>query len=160
LVGARAYLASGAPLKDFPRPIWFPGLTADSWIMKTPGTCSGRACIRLTRISVSDLVERWDLGCTDADILEQLPALDQGDLDTARDYARQHPEEIARAIWLNQTWVEGHGGEPAAIAPILAEGRRLGLTDATISTVFDPPLTPELLTRADALLAAQPGGGV
>ena len=80
----RRWLAAGAEV--------FPG------IYKTPGVCGGDACAGRTRITVGGLVEWRQLGCTDAELLNNFPSLTQRDLDNAWEYARTHAEEIARQI--------------------------------------------------------------
>ena len=69
-----------------------------TWVEKRPGVCGGDARIRKTRITVWGLVQRRNLGLSDAEILERLPDLTQVDLDAAWDYYRQHPEEVDQAI--------------------------------------------------------------
>ena len=69
-----------------------------SWIQQTPGVCSGEACIRNTRHTVSGLVQWRRLGLSDAQILEHHPDLTSADLETAWSYYLQHREEVDQAI--------------------------------------------------------------
>jgi type III restriction enzyme len=69
-----------------------------SWVEKSPEVCGGDARIRKTRITVWSLIERRNLGLSDAEILRDLPDLKQGDLDAAWSYYEQHREEINQAI--------------------------------------------------------------
>jgi uncharacterized protein (DUF433 family) len=72
-----------------------------SWIEKPPGVCGGDACIRRTRITVWGLVERRNLGLSDAEILEDISGLTQADLTVAWDYYAQNRDEVIRAIQEN-----------------------------------------------------------
>jgi uncharacterized protein (DUF433 family) len=72
-----------------------------SWISKTPGVCGGDACIRATRITVWGLVERRNLGASDAELLADITGLTREDLDTAWRYYGEHHEEIEQAICEN-----------------------------------------------------------
>src|SRR6266487_3872323 len=58
-------------------------IPAKSWIQKTPGVCGGDACIRNTRITVWGLVERRNLGASDAEMLDSIPGLTREDLEAA-----------------------------------------------------------------------------
>ena len=73
-----------------------------SWISKTPGVCGGDACIRNTRITVWGLVERRNLGASDAEMLDSIPGLTREDLEAAWEYDDQHHEEIEQAIRENE----------------------------------------------------------
>ncbi len=75
-------------------------------ITKTPGVCGGDACVRGHRIPVWVLVGYRRLGLSDPRILEAFPSLNSADLDAAWNYAREHPDEIDRAIHDNE---EGDG---------------------------------------------------
>jgi uncharacterized protein (DUF433 family) len=79
-----------------------PAPTPASWVEKSPGVCGGDARIRKTRITVWGLVERRNLGLSDAEILENLPDLTPADLAVAWDYDAQHREEIDQAIRENE----------------------------------------------------------
>lgn len=66
-----------------------------SRIIKTPKTCGGSARVDGTRITVEELVYRWEQqGQKDWEIREDLPDLDQADLDAAWRYHLDHPEEV------------------------------------------------------------------
>jgi uncharacterized protein (DUF433 family) len=71
-------------------------------ITKRSDVCGGDACIRDTRITVWGLVEWWKLGLSDSEILERVQGLKPDDLDTARAYYAEHPEEIDEAIRQNE----------------------------------------------------------
>jgi uncharacterized protein (DUF433 family) len=117
--------------------------TATSWITKTAGVCGGDACVRTTRHTVAGLVEWKQLGLTDARILEQHPDLTQADLDAAWEYAAEHSAEIGRALWEQRAAGVEHGPGSPPPAELIAEGRRLGLSDGDIRNAFLPPLTTE-----------------
>jgi uncharacterized protein (DUF433 family) len=70
-------------------------------ISKTPGICSGEACIAGTRIAVWLLVEAQQLGISEAQLLQDYPHISAADLVNAWAYADAHPEEIAAAIHAN-----------------------------------------------------------
>src|SRR5207248_5557800 len=73
-----------------------------SWVQKTPGVCGGDACIRNTRITVWGLVERRNLGASDAEMLDTITGLMREDLEAAWEYYDQHREEIDQAIRENE----------------------------------------------------------
>ncbi len=73
-----------------------------SWVLKTPGVCGGRACIRHTRITVCGLVNSRRLGLADERILENIVGLTPDDLSVAWDYYQEHPAEIDRDIRENE----------------------------------------------------------
>ena len=121
-------------------------------ITRTPGVCGGDACLRGTRHTVWGLVERRRGGATDAELREMFrPPLTQEDLDAAWAYAAAHPEEIERALWLNDAVMIEHDGVNVP-ADFVRQGRRLGLSDEEIRDAFEPPLTQQALDR---LFAAQ-----
>ena len=70
-------------------------------ITKTPGVCSGEACIAGTRIAVWLLVEAQQLGIHEAQLLQDYPHITAADLVNAWAYADAHPEEIALTIRAN-----------------------------------------------------------
>ena len=71
-------------------------------IEKTAGVAGGEACIVRTRIPVWVLEGYRRLGWSEARLLENYPALRAADLVNAWAYADAHPEEIGRAIRLNE----------------------------------------------------------
>jgi uncharacterized protein (DUF433 family) len=71
-------------------------------VEKSSGVSGGDARIRQTRVTVWGLVQRRNLGLSDAEILDRLPNLTQADLDAAWDYYAQHAKEIDRAIRENE----------------------------------------------------------
>ena len=70
-------------------------------ISKTPGVCGGEACVEGTRLAVWMLVEARRAGCTDEEILQDYPGLNNERLPTAWAYAEAHSEEIERAMFEN-----------------------------------------------------------
>ena len=74
------------------------GHAGECWISKTPGVCGGDARIRNTHIPVW-LVEAFRRsGATDEGLLNAYPDLTAADLELAREYSLQHPEEIDQAV--------------------------------------------------------------
>ena len=71
-------------------------------IEKTPGVAGGEACIVRTRIPVWVLEGYRRLGWNEARLLENYPTLRAADLVNAWAYADAHPEEIERALQINQ----------------------------------------------------------
>jgi uncharacterized protein (DUF433 family) len=118
-----------------------------SAITKTPNVCGDAACVRQMRIPVWLLVLKRELGASDESVLNSHPDLTAEDLDAAWDYYRDHPLEIERAIWLNDTAANVPDGAPVP-ASVIVEGKRLGLDDATIRDAFDPPLAEEAVAIA------------
>jgi len=77
--------------------------TDQSWIQKTPGKCGGRACLRNTRIPVWSIVVARRLGVADPVLLHYfVTPLTPADIQAARAYFEQHPEEIATDIQQNE----------------------------------------------------------
>ena len=74
----------------------------EALVRKTRGVCGGEACIRNSRIMVWLLVSFMRQGMTDAELLANYPTLTAEDLDAARVYYRQHPDEIDEAITANE----------------------------------------------------------
>lgn len=63
-----------------------------------PEQCGGRPCIRGMRIRVIDILDLLASGLTQAQVLEELPDLEQGDIEASLKYASQkmdHPVIIA-----------------------------------------------------------------
>jgi uncharacterized protein (DUF433 family) len=75
--------------------------TATSWITPRPHADGVEACIRDTNVNVWGLVARRKLGLSDEEILASVGGLTPADLDAAWRYYAEHPEEIERAIRLN-----------------------------------------------------------
>lgn len=71
-------------------------------ITKTKGICGGDATIANTRIPVWGLVEARNLGISEAQLLEDYPALSAVDLVNTWAYAEAYPEEVDAAIKKNQ----------------------------------------------------------
>jgi len=66
--------------------------TKQSWIMKTPGKCGGRACIRDTRIPVWSLVAARRRGASDQEILHYfVTPLTSADVEAAWAYFQKKP---------------------------------------------------------------------
>ncbi len=78
------------------------GTTRTSWIAWRPHPDGYEACIRDTNINVWGLVAWRRQGLSDPEILETVQGLTQADLDAAWDYYAAHPEEIDKAIRLNE----------------------------------------------------------
>ena len=73
--------------------------TTESLIRKTPGVMGGEACIRRTRIAVWNLVEAWNSGYTDAELLRRYdPPLSREDLEAARAYYAANRAEVDAAL--------------------------------------------------------------
>lgn len=56
-------------------------------ITSNPAICSGQPCLRGMRIRVVDVLDLLAAGASDAQILEDYPYLEAGDIDAAREYA-------------------------------------------------------------------------
>ncbi|PZD74009.1 hypothetical protein C1752_01748 [Acaryochloris thomasi RCC1774] len=76
------------------------GSLSDIWIgiEKNSGVMGGDACIRQTRITVWQLISLRHQGATEADLLEDYPALTAADLTNAWHYADLHTDEIEAAL--------------------------------------------------------------
>lgn len=70
-------------------------------IFRTPGVCSGEACVRHMRLPVWLLEEGRRNGFSDAQLLEAHQGLTRDDLKNARDYIASHREEIKNLIQAN-----------------------------------------------------------
>ncbi|MBY0522404.1 MAG: DUF433 domain-containing protein [Gemmataceae bacterium] len=117
------------------------GPNGEALIRKTPGVCGGDACIRMTRIPISTLVEARQQGATDQRLLESFGvSLTQADLDAAWVYYKQHQQEIDREIWEDQACMVERSDAPLPTWLIVI-GRRLGLSDDRIGEAFHPSLT-------------------
>ena len=71
---------------------------APSKIRKSPGICSGAACIGRTQVPVWQLVALRQQGCSDPNLLSDFPQLSKDDLKAAFTYYAQNQEEIDDAI--------------------------------------------------------------
>ena len=67
-------------------------------IKKTPGVCGGRACVGNTRIPVWMLINFFQQGVTDEDMIRAYPALTVDHLNLVREYYKTHRAEIDRDI--------------------------------------------------------------
>lgn len=67
-------------------------------IASDPGICGGSARIRGTRIPVWSITQCQNRGLSDAVIIEMYPVLELADIQAARLYASEHPDEIAGQI--------------------------------------------------------------
>jgi uncharacterized protein (DUF433 family) len=124
-------------------------------IQKTPNVMGGEACIRRTRIAVWMLVQARKLGILDAQLLSDYPVLTSDDLDAVWDYYRDHPAEIERAIWLNDTAPNHDTGEPIPTW-VLVAGLLLSISPDEIRESFETPITDAELTEAWAAYRADP----
>ncbi len=62
-----------------------------------PGQCGGRPCIRSLRIRVKDVLDLLAAGATRQEILEDYPALEDGDITAVLEYAaRQSDHPVLR----------------------------------------------------------------
>lgn len=118
-----------------------------SLIQKTPGVVGGWACIRSTRISVSGLVTSRKLGTTEERLLEAYPSLTADDLAAAWEYYGQHPLEIEREMWFNDTAANVADGEPVPNW-VLVAGKLLGISDEELCESFVPPVKPADIAAA------------
>jgi uncharacterized protein (DUF433 family) len=105
-----------------------------SWISKQPDRCGGDACIRDRRIPVWVIVNSRRLGATEAQILEDYPALTPADLQSAWKYYESNMEEINRAIRENEEGEEGlvesfEVGSPSAVLAAMAAEPRVTQED-------------------------------
>jgi uncharacterized protein (DUF433 family) len=57
-----------------------------------PGRCGGRPCIRSLRIRVKDVLDLLAAGATRKEILEDYPALEDGDITAALEYAARQSD--------------------------------------------------------------------
>lgn len=71
-------------------------------ITKTPGVCGEEACIAGTRIAVWLLVEARHLGISEAELLQDYPHINAGDLVNAWAYGDAYAEEIEAVIYANE----------------------------------------------------------
>lgn len=63
-------------------------------ITTNPQQCGGRPCIRGMRIRVSDILDLFDAGLSQSEILEELPDLEPDDIRACVQFARRridHP---------------------------------------------------------------------
>ncbi|MEP7354764.1 MAG: DUF433 domain-containing protein [Acidobacteriota bacterium] len=70
-----------------------------SRITVNPLQCGGRPCVRGLRVRVSDVLDLFAAGLSEASILEELPYLEKEDLHACLQYAARefdHPVLIAR----------------------------------------------------------------
>ena len=67
-------------------------------IVRTPGVCGGDACFGAHRIPVWLVVEAWQMGWSDDEVLAAHPPLRHEHLTAARAYYRDHREEIDRLV--------------------------------------------------------------
>ncbi len=68
-------------------------------ITSDPERCSGRPCIRDTRVRVSDVLDLFAAGLRSDEILDELPYLEKEDLKAALGYASRsvdHPVLASR----------------------------------------------------------------
>jgi uncharacterized protein (DUF433 family) len=57
-----------------------------------PGQCGARPCIRSLRIRVKDVLDLLAAGATREEILEDYPALEDGDITAALEYAARQSD--------------------------------------------------------------------
>ena len=120
-------------------------------VVRTPGTCGGRARLADTRIPAWLLVLQSKLGKSDAAILANYPDLAPAQLDAAWDYYAANPLEIERDIWDCDTAMNVPEGR-AVPSEVIVAGKLLGLGDDHIRDALN--LEPRHASRgaeADAL---------
>lgn len=67
-------------------------------ITVSPDICGGRPCLRGTRVRVKDVLDMLAAGVSRADILDDYPYLEDGDITAALEYAaRQADHTVLRA---------------------------------------------------------------
>jgi uncharacterized protein (DUF433 family) len=71
-------------------------------IESIPGICGGDPCVAGTRIPIWLLVRAYQLGSTEADLLNAYPMLRSEDLSNAWAFYRLHLQEIDRQIQENE----------------------------------------------------------
>jgi len=126
-----------------------------TFIQKTPNVCGGKARIRDTRIAVWGVVMDRRLGLSDPEILQSMPTLTQADIDACWEYFRNHPIEIERSVWLNDTSANVPEGAPVPAAVVVA-GLLLGVPAEDVREAFEPPLSDADLDAAWAAYRADP----
>ncbi len=67
-------------------------------ISRTPGVCGGDACFGRYRIPAWLVVEAWQMGWTDDEVLAAHPVLRPEHLAATRTYYREHRQEIDRLV--------------------------------------------------------------
>lgn len=67
-------------------------------ITASPDICGGRPCLRGTRVRIKDVLDLLAAGVSRADILDDYPYLEDGDITAALEYAsRQADHPVLRA---------------------------------------------------------------
>jgi len=95
-------------------------------IVKTPGTCGGKARIAGHRIRVIDIVH-WseDAGLTPKEIVEYYPGMTVQDVEAALAYYHAHPEEIREEMRREEGIAERYRAQhPSRVAEKLRARRR------------------------------------
>ena len=69
-----------------------------SYIQRTPDVCGGDARVRETRVTVGTLIALQQEGATEAELIENFPALTPSDLDAVWSYYRTHAAEVEASI--------------------------------------------------------------
>jgi uncharacterized protein (DUF433 family) len=77
---------------------WTPAMSELNRITVSPDICGGRPCLRGTRVRVKDVLDMLAAGVSRADILDDYPYLEDGDITAALEYAaRQADHTVLRA---------------------------------------------------------------
>lgn len=63
-------------------------------ITSHPGQCGGRPCLRGLRIRVGDVLDLLAAGASRAEILEDHPSLEDGDITAALQYAARASDHV------------------------------------------------------------------
>lgn len=111
VVSIRTVLAAAADTPLNPTAVFGTSGGQRDVIRKTPGVSGGSACVRDTRIPVWTLWRLKELGRTDAQLLDDYPALSKDDLAAAWAYADANREELAEAV-------RRQGGSPGRKKPV------------------------------------------
>ncbi len=87
-----------------------------SMIVKTPGTCGGRARIAGRRIPVSSIYRHFAVGLSPEDILGHYEGLALAEVYAAISYALTHRDEIAAEIEIEDRLEVESRATPTALA--------------------------------------------
>ncbi len=81
--------------------------TSNERIVKTPGTCGGRACIAGHRVRVQDIVIWHEhQGMTPDQIVSEIPTITLSDVPSALAYYFDHVPEIQEQMRADEAYVE------------------------------------------------------
>ncbi len=63
-----------------------------------PGQCGGRPCLRGLRIRVRDVLDLLAAGADRAEVLEDYPLLEEGDITAALEYAARQSDHLVLRV--------------------------------------------------------------